>query len=148
MPKQIQAYFKTEDEAEGARTSLQAYRTMHLEVGRLDGKLGRDRRLLIPFVPYNTAGSMNTGGAAGTVAASGTGYSDRAVPLVSDGNEEGVRREDLEDTSSLLDATDVFSSEDNDKLQYVLSAKVDDADYEEIVHKLRASHAYVDRFDE
>ncbi|MFM9279214.1 hypothetical protein [Paenibacillus jiagnxiensis] len=146
MPKQIQAYFKTEDEAEGARTSLQAYRTEHLEVGQLDGTLGRDRRLLIPFVPYNTAGSMNTGGAAGAVAA-GTGYSDRVVPVVSDRNEEGVRREDLQDTG-LLDAADVFSSEDNDKLQYVLSAKVDDADYEEIVRKLRANHAYVDRFDE
>lgn len=147
MPKQIQAYFKTEDEAEGARTSLQAYWTEHLEVGRLDGTLGRDRRLLIPFVPYNTAGSMNTGGAAGAVAA-GTGYSDRAIPVVSDGNEEGVRREELQDTPGLLDATDVFSSEDNDKLQYVLSAKVHDADYEEIVSKLRANHAYVDRFDE
>ncbi|MFB5762163.1 hypothetical protein [Paenibacillus medicaginis] len=147
MPKQIQAYFKTEDEAEGARTSLQAYRTEHLEVGQLGGTLGRDRRLLIPFVPYNTAGSMNTGGAAGAVAA-GTSYGDSVVSLASDRNQEGVRREDLQDTPGLLDAMDVFSSEDNDKLQYVLSAKVDDADYEEIVHKLRANHAYVDRFDE
>ncbi|MFB5678731.1 hypothetical protein ACE3NQ_21935 [Paenibacillus terreus] len=148
MPKQIQAYFKTEDEAEGARTSLQAYRTEHLEVGQLDGTLGRDRRLLIPFIPYNTAGSMNTGGAAGAAAAS-SGYGDRIVPVVSNRSDEGVRRNELDaHTPGLLDATEVFSSEDNDKLQYVLSAKVDDADYEEIVHKLRANHAYVDRFDE
>ncbi|MFB5268031.1 hypothetical protein ACE41H_14790 [Paenibacillus enshidis] len=121
MPTQIQAYFKTEDEAEGARTSLQAYRTEHLEVGQLGGTLGRDKRLLIPFVPYNTVGSMNTGGA---------------------------RRQDLQDTPGLLDAMGVFSSEDNDKLRYVLSAQVNNADYEEIVRKLRANHAYVDRFDE
>ena len=33
MAKQTQAYLRTEDEAEGVRTSLQAYRSEHLEVG-------------------------------------------------------------------------------------------------------------------
>ncbi|MDP4095206.1 hypothetical protein OIN60_00175 [Paenibacillus sp. P96] len=147
MPKQIQAYFKTEDEAEGARTSLQAYRTEHLEVGQLEGTLGRDRRLLIPFVTYNTGGSINTGGATGAVA-TGTGYGNHIAPVVSDREDEGVRKSDSANTPGMLDAADVFSSEDNANLQYVLSAKVEDADVEEIVHKLRANHAYVERFDD
>lgn len=71
MAKQIQAYFRTEDEAEGARASLQAYRTEHLEVGALDETLGRETRVLIPLVPYNNTGSVSTGGSAGAAIPAG-----------------------------------------------------------------------------
>jgi hypothetical protein len=82
MAKQIQAYFRTEDDAEGARASLQAYRTEHLEVGALDSALGRDTRVLIPLVLYNNTGSVSAGGAAGAAVPATGAYGENIVPVV------------------------------------------------------------------
>ncbi|MDO7908096.1 hypothetical protein Q5741_16940 [Paenibacillus sp. JX-17] len=152
MAKQIQAYFKTEDQAEGARTSLQAYRTEHLEVGKLDSAIGRDRRLIIPLVPYNNSGSMNTAGAVGFTGAAGAGsYANNVVPVVAE-NDRDISREDAPNSDAppsddnLLGAGEVDPDDYND-LTYVLSAKVSDEDYEAIVQKLRQNNAYVESFD-
>lgn len=153
MTQQIQAYFRTEDEAEGARTSLLAYRAENLEVGKLESALGRDTRVLIPLVPYNTAGSMNTGGVAGVAGA--PGGANHIVPTVEDAD-KSLSQENLNEdrgvdstqSDSILDTTDVYTNGDYyDKLHYVLSAKVADADYDEIVNKLRSNYAYIAQLD-
>ncbi|MGF9698384.1 MULTISPECIES: hypothetical protein [Paenibacillus] len=148
MAKHIQAYFRTEDEAEGARTSLQTFRTEHLEVGQLDSAIGRDRRIMVPLVPYNTAGGAGTNGSMGVGTAPGVPASENVVPVVSnvDRNADRGPRDNANEDGDLLDAADV-SSDDYDDLHYVLSAKVQDADYDEIVHKLRSNNAYVEELN-
>ncbi|MFE6078303.1 hypothetical protein ACFVQB_28045 [Paenibacillus sp. NPDC057886] len=148
MTKHIQAYFRTEDEAEGARTSLQTFRTEHLEVGQLDSAVGRDKRILVPLVPYNTAGGVGTNGAMGVGAAPGVPASENVIPIVSnvDRDTERGTRDNVNEDGDLLDAADV-SSADYDNLHYVLSAKVRDEDYEEIIHKLRSNQAYVEELN-
>ncbi|PQP84914.1 hypothetical protein C0Q44_10500 [Paenibacillus sp. PCH8] len=148
MTKHIQAYFRTEDEAEGARTSLQTFRTEHLEVGQLDSAVGRDTRVMVPLVPYNTAGGVGTNGAMGVGAAPGVPASENVIPVVTDVNRDPDRdkRDRVNEDGDMLDAADVSSADYND-LHYVLSAKVRDEDYEEIVHKLRSNRAYVEELD-
>ena len=144
MTKHIQAYFRTEDEAEGARTSLQTFRTEHLEVGQLDSAIGRDTRVMVPLVPYNTAGGVGTNGAMGVGAAPGVPASENVIPVVANVDRDAERdtRDRVNEDGDMLSAADV-SSADYDDLHYVLSAKVRDEDYDEIVHKLRSNHAYV-----
>ena len=148
MAKHIQAYFRTEDEAEGARTSLQTFRTEHLEVGQLDSAVGRDKRILLPLVPYNTAGGAGTNGTMGVGTAPGVPASENVVPVVSnvDRNADRDSRDNLNRDGDLLGAADV-SSDDYDDLHYVLSAKVQDEDYDEIIHKLRSNNAYVEELN-
>lgn len=148
MTKHIQAYFRTEDEAEGARTSLQTFRTEHLEVGQLDSAVGRDKRIMVPLVPYNTAGGVGTNGAMGVGASPGVPASENVIPVVSnvDRDTERGSRDNVNEDGDLLDAADVFSG-DYDDLRYVLSAKVRDEDYEEIIHKLRSNQAYVEELN-
>ncbi|SEK70350.1 hypothetical protein [Paenibacillus sp. OK003] len=148
MTKHIQAYFRTEDEAEGARTSLQTFRTEHLEVGQLDSAVGRDKRIMVPLVPYNTAGGVGTNRAMGVGAAPGVPASENVIPVVSnvDRDTERGSRQNVNEDGDLLDAADV-SSGDYDDLRYVLSAKVRDEDYEEIIHKLRSNQAYVEELN-
>lgn len=140
MSKMIQAYFRTEDDAEGARTSLLAYKTEQLEVGALQEGLSSRAHLLVPIVPWTTNGD---GGSAGTNGFFGGG------PVV------GVRppRDTLPNDAAAdhepvtADAADELTDSDYDGLRYVLSAQVQDEDYEEIVQKLRENHAYVERMD-
>ncbi|WP_366293838.1 hypothetical protein [Paenibacillus sp. AN1007] len=148
MAKHIQAYFRTEDEAEGARTSLQAFRTEQLEVGQLDAAIGRDTKVMVPLVPYNTAGGVGTNGAMGVGAAPGVPASENVIPVVTDVDRNAERdpRNRVNEDGDMLDAADVTSA-DYDDLHYVLSAKVSDEDYDAIVHKLRSNHAYVEELD-
>lgn len=50
MSKQIQAYFRTESEAEGARTTLQTYNIDQLEVGQLQDAIGRSTNIVDQFL--------------------------------------------------------------------------------------------------
>ncbi|KQY82537.1 hypothetical protein ASD24_14180 [Paenibacillus sp. Root52] len=149
MAKHIQAYFRTEDEAEGARISLQAYRTEHLEVGQLDGAVGRSNRILIPLVPYTTTGATGTSGGVGVGTAPGAPGTGNVVPVIADvdRNRETDPRDRVNEDGDLLNAADVSPGDYSD-LHYVLSAKVSDEDYDDIVHKLRSNHAYVEELDE
>ncbi|MBJ8194036.1 hypothetical protein JDS79_45905 [Bacillus cereus] len=47
----------------------------------------------------------------------------------------------------MLRATDVYINGDQDELRYVLSAKVNDADYDEVIYKLRSNRGYVSQLD-
>lgn len=144
MSKQIQAYFRTEDEAEGARTSLMAYSTENLEVGQLQEAVGR-ANILVPLVPWNTGGvggvTTGTGAVGGVAAAPGalvgtriTSDLDRSEDVPTTDNDKWVDPETFTDT-------------DFSELKYVLSAKVSDEDYEDIVRALRSNNAFVERFD-
>lgn len=147
MAKHIQAYFKSEDQAEGARTSLLPFETEQVEVGRLEQPIGRDTNILVPFVSVSNNAAGGTYGAVGYPgAAGGQGF----VPVVmpSSTNAEGGRAEgsmegrERNEADPVMDLND-FGDEDYDSLQYVLSLKVRDQDYDGVVHKLRSQGAFV-----
>lgn len=145
MSKQIQAYFRTENEAEGARTTLQTYKTEHLEVGQLHEELGRGANIIVPLVPWNVSG------VGGSVTGAGPVGSSPAAPgaVVETRASTGVERSEDQSTTEQDDWVDGAELTDSDykDLRYVLSAKVDDTDYEEIVRILRTNNAYVERFE-
>lgn len=159
MTKQIQAYFKTEDDAETAKTKLIGTRTEHLEVSRLATGIDNDRRVLLPIAPANMVGNMNTGGAVGAGGVPGIAYTAPVVPLADDENdiyrqsedtppEERVTPRDTNNDEPLFGVADATPSPDDfGDLDYVLSCKVDDANYEDVVNKLRTSGGYVEIFD-
>lgn len=61
MSKHIQAYFCSEDQAEGARSHLIPYGIEQLEVGKLEKGIGRSSNLLVPFAPIQNATSTASG---------------------------------------------------------------------------------------
>lgn len=150
MTKQIQAYFKTEDDAESAKTKLLGFETEHLEVSRLGEHLGRNNQILLPIAPVNMAGNMNAGGATGSMGAP-SAYPASGIPIVDDRDPSEESAEDrldrTKDDNTLLGTADISPDEDYHNLEYVLAAKVQDNEYDEIVNKLRANGAHVEIFD-
>ena len=148
MTKHIQAYFQTEDQAEGARTTLQTFNVKQLEVGRLPHQISQSGKVLVPLVPIAT----NTGGAVGTAGApSGAGPGGIVAPTAIIENREDREDIDREDSPrsdddaaySASNATD----KDYDDLKYVLSASVMEADVEQVVQALRTNNAFVEILD-
>lgn len=142
MPKHIQAYFTSEDQAEGARSSLITYQLEQLEVGQLDRAIGRSSNLLIPFVPLQDASTFAASGLNPSSGFASTTASQSTIPVVAkvDHNNESHPEERQEDES----VTQMIEPDGNEgELKYVLSAKVEDKDYDELVHKLRSLGAYV-----
>lgn len=154
MAKHIQAYFRSEDDAEGARTSLLTFETEQVEVGALDTSIGRNGNLLVPFMPIN-GGVSNGGGTAGVAGLPSTASAQGVIPVVSKRdsvNEEGTVRDELPDRreDGVIDPVlnvASYSDEDYSNLKYVLSLKAKDEDYEMIIHKLRGMGAFVERLD-
>jgi len=150
MSKHIQAYFRTESEAEGARMSLMTFTTEQLEVGELQGAVGfggdRGGRVVVPLVPL--AGTNNTTYTGGTAAAGGAGnmIGDQAVPVPppSDSSAVGGRPIDKDD---VMDVNENASDADLRDLTYTLSVKVKDEDYAAVVRKLRNNNGYVHVYD-
>lgn len=150
MAKQIQAYFKSENDAESAKTALLTYKTENLEVSSLEGTLGRSNNILVPLVPIGGgSGGSQTGGAQGAVGTPGPLYDGNVIPIV-ESDEAAKNRDDrharTDHDRGLLDSGEVELNDYND-LRYVLVAKVTNEHYEEIVTKLRNVGAYVERFD-
>ncbi|MBB3127114.1 hypothetical protein FHS19_001768 [Paenibacillus rhizosphaerae] len=152
MTKQIQAYFKSEDDAESAKTKLIGFQTEHLEVSRLGDGIDSDRRILLPIAPVNLSGSVNAAGTSGAVGVP-TAYPAAGIPVVDDRDPdelsevERARRAD-EGDDLLSGAVDVSpNDEDYRNLEYVLAAKVPDDTYQDVVNILRASGGYVEIFD-
>ncbi|WP_422660204.1 hypothetical protein ACK8P5_06815 [Paenibacillus sp. EC2-1] len=145
MSKQIQAYFRTESEAEGARTTLQTYKVDQLEVGQLQDAIGKSANIIVPLVPWNVSGVGGTAPGSGPVGGApvspGAIVGTNALP----GTE---RSEDLPapEHDNWVDNTELTDS-DYDDLKYVLSAKVNDADYDEVVQVLRKNQAFIERFE-
>ncbi|AZK46549.1 hypothetical protein [Paenibacillus lentus] len=153
MAKHIQAYFNSEDQAEGAKTSLLSFETEHVEVGRLEQSIGRDSSILVPFVPVNNSATGGTYGAVGYPgAAGGQGVIPVGAPnsSLSDENVDGMqsaRGRERQEADSVVDWND-FGDEDYESLQYVLSVKLQEKDYDAAVHKLRSQGAFVAQLDE
>ncbi|MFD1989190.1 hypothetical protein ACFSGI_04420 [Paenibacillus nicotianae] len=148
MTKHIQAYFQTEDQAEGARTTLQTFNVKQLEVGRLPHQISQSGKVLVPLVPIAT----NTGGAVGTAGApSGAGPGGIVAPTaIIENREDRLEGEDSphsdNDNDSAYSASNA-TEKDYDDLKYVLSASVMEADVEHVVQALRTNNAFVEILD-
>ncbi|WP_411343479.1 hypothetical protein ACE3MZ_17870 [Paenibacillus sp. WLX1005] len=147
MTQHIQAYFRTEDQAQGAQTSLQTFNVKNLEVGRLDKQISQGSRVLVPLVPLNAGGAAGGGTASGVSAGVGPGT---VVPPTAIIDEDGKRNEVTDDDTANrrndADGWSAFSATDKDydDLKYVLSATVMEADVEAVVEKLRTNNAFVE----
>lgn len=119
MSRMIQAYFRTESQAEDAKVLLLKYDPEMLEVGRLPDGYNGTGRVLLPFVDgVGTGGVTNLNNGLGIVG---------VMPTVETHSSEVFR--------------------DEDALLYVLSAKVRDADYLAAVDLLRRNHAHMEKID-
>ncbi|NMO96763.1 hypothetical protein [Paenibacillus lemnae] len=149
MSKHLQAYFRSEDEAESAKTTLLTYKTDQLEVSELQETVGRGANILVPLIPWSGAGSGGVTSGSGTVgnpSGAGAVVGVQGVPADNHRSEDEPVTEDDHDRDEWKDAD--LDDADFDDLKYVLTAKVNDADYESIVRKLRSNHAFIERFDE
>lgn len=153
MTKRIQAYFSTEDAAEGAKTALIPYGVEGMEVSALTAPLdngGRNRRnILIPLAPYNTA----TTGAGGVYAAGGASSPAAGatiVPAVADidgpDRPDEVRAEEA-DVAGEVHNGDELKNSDLEHLNYVMDLKVAESQFNDVVNALRRKQAYVEVFD-
>lgn len=149
MTRRIQAYFRTESEAEGAKTALIPYSVEALEISQLTDPLdsGRDRRpnLLLPLVPYNN--SVITGGTMGVAGTAGALSGAAVVPAVVDNDDEGLRRADVDADNDILRDTNVNDDVDLSEVHIVMSLKTTEEHYNEVVETLRGKHAYVEVFE-
>ncbi|AIQ54326.1 hypothetical protein [Paenibacillus sp. FSL R7-0331] len=149
MTRRIQAYFRTESEAEGAKTALIPYSVEALEISPLTDPLdsGRDRRpnLLLPLVPYNN--SAITGGTMGVAGTAGALSGAAVVPAVSDIDDEGLKRSDVDRDNDIVQDTNINDDVDLSEVHIVMSLKTTEEHYNEVVETLRGKHAYVEVFD-
>ena len=148
MSRRIQAYFRTEDEAEGAKTALLSYDVETMEVGELTDPLDNgnraNRNILIPLVAYN--GSPMTGGVGTTAAGTGVGFPGAAIvpgaaltdPL--DDNDNHLGTGEVHNNTEIADG-------DLDDLHYVMELKVPRENYLEVIEALRRKNAYVEVFE-
>ncbi|MCM3701570.1 hypothetical protein [Paenibacillus macerans] len=149
MTKHIQAYFRTEDQVEGARISLLPYAPSQVEAGHVDDRLGEDDKLLVQLLPV-PSGSMNSGGTVGLPLPGTLRGSQSALPAFAFGDRgagdtlNGEHSEAVSGEREMDPARDVIDTGDEPEgWKYVLSAAVEDEDYDKIVQKLRAHGAYI-----
>lgn len=149
MTKHIQAYFSTEDQVEGARLSLLPFEVEQVETGYAEDGLTENDRIRFPFLPVNTGGASGAMGAnvgsQGAVPLPGTiregsgalpGLAVAGLTVNEPENEEPAQRDNRE-------ADEPRGDVDPGDLKYVLSAKVKEHEYEEIVKKLRDQGAHI-----
>ncbi|ASA23697.1 hypothetical protein [Paenibacillus donghaensis] len=153
MTKRIQAYFRTEDEAVGAQTSLIAYNLENSEVSRLTDPLNtsrsQGRNILLPLVPYNNAstggGIMGASGASGTVA-NAAFAPGLVIPDAAGHRDLAEDKGPVDDDVKVLNSEEVTDG-DLDDLHYVMDLKVPEAQFDEVVRTLRGKHAFVEVFE-
>ncbi|CAH1196780.1 hypothetical protein PAECIP111892_02324 [Paenibacillus auburnensis] len=147
MTRRIQAYFRTESEAEGAKTALIPYGVEGLEISPLTDPLdiGRNNRpnILLPLVPYNN--SAMTGGAFGVAGTAGTLNGAAIVPAVDP--DDGLERSDINNDDGLRRNADVNHDVDLSDVTVVMALKVAEEHYNEVIETLRGKHAYVEVFE-
>jgi hypothetical protein len=122
VTKAIQAYFRTENEAEDVRILLQKYDTDMLEVGVIEDGVNRDD-LFLPLAAGFTSNGTGLNGAG-------------AAAAVRDGDTAAI---------PLLGFAAAQDDEASDKLHYALSVQVNDSDYDEIVLLIRSNQGHVAR---
>ena len=146
--RRIQAYFRTEDEAEGAKTSLISYNVEGLEVSQLTDPLDSgargDRNILVPLVAYtNTSmsgGLAGVGGTTGTVAGNAAILPAITALDPTDDNRKDLKGGEVRNDTEVVDA-------DLDNLHYVMELKVPRENYLEVIETLRNKHAFVEVFE-
>lgn len=148
MSRHIQAYFRSEDEAEGARTSLITFDTESLEVGQLHDRVSAGNNVLVPIIPLGGSGTLDGGGTSGSNV---NGMTTTGGVIGVEGTRGNISTDSRND-GGLVDTFEVtgdgiYTNEDYNNLEYVMSLKVQDRDYEEIVQKLRQQGAFVEQFD-
>lgn len=134
MGKRLQAYFHTEDDAEHVRILLQAHHVDQLEVGSVQDMPGREV-LLMPLTPTVGSGSVGIAGSSGL----STGHPGAGAP----GAFVGLQALDLDGLGNDRDGDGV----DDRELRYVLSARVDDAEYGKVVELVRSNSGHVMKLD-
>ncbi|KAA9007720.1 hypothetical protein F4V43_04375 [Paenibacillus spiritus] len=142
MSKHIQAYFRSEDEAEGAKTALLGYRTDSLEMSPLTEPLGQGRTLLVPIIPYNSASIGGTG--------IGSSYNAPVGPIVAaaaTAPDDQVDGRDTVDKDHVIAPGREYTDADLSELHYVMSFRIGDADEADIVSALRSKNAFVEVLD-
>ncbi|AIQ43163.1 hypothetical protein MKZ24_12335 [Paenibacillus sp. FSL R7-0297] len=148
MTKRIQAYFSTEDAAEGAKTALIPYGVEGIEVSALTDPLdtgGNNRRnILMPLAPYNTSATA-AGGVYAAGGATGPLTGAAIVPGVTVDDDLG--RTDDERTAGEVHRDSDLTNSDLENLHYVMDLKVAENHYNEVVEVLRGKQAYVEIFD-
>ncbi|MBY9079615.1 hypothetical protein KIH86_08625 [Paenibacillus sp. HN-1] len=144
MTKRIQAYFRTEDDAEGAKTALIGYKADGLDVWALTDPLGNDRNLLVPLLPVNNLGGISTGTAPASYGAAPAAYP--AVVAAAGG--EAVDGTSRNNNSGIGDGrTQAYDDADLGDLRYVMEIKASDDDFDAVVHTLRSKNGYVEVFE-
>ena len=148
MSKRIQAYFRTEDEAEGAKIALIPYGVGDSEVSALTDPLNEEgrsnRNILLPLIPYNN--SAMTGGTFGVAGATGSLAGAPIVPAIN--VDDRIDDPDARSAGDVREGAEpLIGSNDDADLHYVMDVKVEDANFNEIVEVLRGKHAYVEVFD-
>lgn len=127
MDKRIQAYFRTESEAESVRIKLKKYETKDMLMDELGEPMGADDRLLVPLAaaaPTSSAGVAGSNYGAGGV-----------IPQRGLGAYVGMHEAE--------EATDHDGEPHN--LHFVISAKVKKEDYDEVVKTIRSNHGYLEK---
>lgn len=147
MSRRIQAYFRTESEAEGAKTALIPYGVEDLEVSPLTDPLdlaGNTRtNILLPLAPYNN--SAMTGGAFGVAGTTGALGGAAVVPAVD--LDEGLDRSDIGNDNEARRDADVNNEADLSEVHFVMALKVAENHFNEVVETLRGKEAYVEVFE-
>lgn len=150
MTRKIQAYFRTENEAEGAKTALISFKVDGLEVWPLTDPIGEDHRFLFPIAPFN-----NTSIASGTVGSLGTASTPAAGAAVVLPDLNDYETRDQPETHYSVDEDQVSAEvvdediEDVDlsDLRYVMELSVAEENYNEVIETLRGKGAFVEQFD-
>ncbi|MNO24077.1 hypothetical protein D3C76_138880 [compost metagenome] len=166
MVKHIQAYFESEDQAEGARTDLIVFGAKSIEVSSLnlgmgvgmdqgmEDSLNDSHNVLVPLLPV-TGASSNMGGPYGAVGIPGTMNAQTVIPAITLGDrsakddgyevldEKGMAQGGYNVSDPIVDI-DLVDRASSDHLKYVVTARVSDSQYEEVVSKLKSQGAIVD----
>ncbi|WP_068774709.1 hypothetical protein [Paenibacillus sp. FJAT-26967] len=137
MSKHIQAYFRTENDAEDVRIRLQTYQAEQIEVGETEG-LDRQTGILAPFGYAGTSGNIAVPGTP-----VGTSSGPAGFAAVNNGEAEHDPDKIVRGQNDSLFGGD----DDYENLRYVLSAKVPENDYQEIVELIRNNNGYVEKMD-
>ncbi|NOU97165.1 hypothetical protein GC093_28645 [Paenibacillus sp. LMG 31456] len=123
MTKPIQAYFRTENEAEDVRILLQKYDTEMLEIGEIEENgLTSNSELVVPLGA--AISPVGTGGA-GAIAFS----------------------QSNEGYDPLLGASIDNQEDELDDFRYVLSVKVNESDFGKVVQLIQNNNGHVLRTD-
>ncbi|BFH12471.1 flagellar basal body rod protein [Paenibacillus melissococcoides] len=141
--KRIQAYTRTEDDAETMRTRLTAAGAANIEVGELGGPFVSKQMLFAPFITGNANGSAYNGG----ISAVGPGG---LVTTRDDGQEAltTTPATELTDNEGGADTASSERREPPDGLRYVVTATVEEGDYDAIVRLIRENNGYFEPGEE